>query len=151
MAYGRRKEILEYIVTKLKTINGSTSPFDSSYTFNKNLNNDVYRQVKFIDEVNSFPAVYLQGLEEIRDYQTYEFTNAALPIIIRCYDKSGSPNEDLEKLIQDIEHVLDHLPTISPDNGITDILIDEITLDEGLINPYGIGEIFMTVFYVLEK
>lgn len=151
MAFGRRKEILEYLVTHLKNINGSTSTYDSSYTYNRNLNNDVQRKLKFLDEVHSYPSIYLQGLEEFRDYQTYEFTNAALPIVIRCYEKSGSPREDLENLIQDIEHVLNHLPLISPDNGITDILIDEISTDEGLLAPNGIAEIFLTVFYVLEK
>jgi hypothetical protein len=151
MAFGRRKEVINYLITQLSEIDGNTSPFDSSYTFNINLSNKVFRGLKFFDEIDAWPAIYVHGLEELREYHTHELVNAALPMMIVCYEKSGSPQEDLEKLIQDVEHVVNHLPLISPDNGITDILIDEILLDDGLLHPFGMCEIYLTVFYQLEK
>ena len=68
MTTNRRSEIVDNIlIPELKKINGDTSTFDSSYTYKTNLFNNVFRGVKFLDEVNDFPAIYLAAGTEIRD------------------------------------------------------------------------------------
>ena len=150
MALSRRTEIIDFLVAQLKEIDKAQSGFDSSYTYNTNLFNNVFRKIKFIDEVNDFPALYLSAGTENRDFNTKSLTVATLDVTIRAYvfgeDDAQSKVDDL---IQDIEHVLYNLGDNS-DKGIFDIQIDNITADEGLIEPYGLAEIVLTIQYRLE-
>ena len=57
----RRTEIIDFLVTQLKEIDGAVSGFNSGYTYTQNLFNNVYRRVKFLDEVNDFPALYVSA------------------------------------------------------------------------------------------
>lgn len=148
MATSRRREIANELVIQLKKINGGVSTFNGSYTYNINLNSNVFRRIKFIDEVNDFPSVYLQAAEEIRIYQSHEFVEAELSVVIRSYVNTETAPQDLENLALDIEHILYNLPTTTS-LGILDITIDSISNDEGLMIPWGIGEIFITVQYEL--
>jgi len=150
MAFGRRKEIAEYMVSKLKLINGTFSNFDSSYKYLSDISHNVKRRLQFLDEINDFPHVSIQLAEESRLYNTDQFVEAELPLVVRVYVKSGSPTEDLENIAQDIEHVIYSLPN-ELNLGITDIIIDDITNDNGVIEPFGIGEVFLTVLYQLER
>lgn len=150
MAFGRRKEIANFLVEKFNLINGTFSNFNSNYKYKSNIVNKVFRRIKFIDEINAFPSAYIQISEETRIYNTDEFVEAELPVVIRVYVKSGSPTVDLENIAQDIEHVIYSLPN-ELNIGITDITIDDITNDNGVIAPFGIGEVFLTVFYQLER
>ena len=150
MPTSRRTDIVDFLVTQLKEIDKAQSSFDSSYTYNTNLFTNVFRKIKFIDEVNDFPALYLSGGTENRDFNTKSLTVATLDVTIRAYvfgeDDAQSKVDDL---IQDIEHVLYNLGDNS-DKGIFDIQIDNITADEGLIEPYGLAEIVLTIQYRLE-
>jgi len=149
MTFSRRRNIINSVVNELKNINGSVSSYDGSYTYTTSVNNKVFRRVKFLDEVNDFPSVYLQADQEVRDYQTYEFTIGLLPIIIRCYVHSSTAQQDLENLFVDIEHVIDNFPINQYD--ILDITIDSISSDNGLIEPFGIGEIEISVLYEIDR
>jgi|TARA_R110001592_G_scaffold50745_2_gene156765 hypothetical protein len=150
MPTSRRTDIVDFLVTQLKEIDKAQSSFDSSYTYNTNLFTNVFRKIKFIDEVNDFPALYLSAGTENRDFNTKSLTVATLDVTIRAYvfgeDDAQSKVDDL---IQDIEHVLYNLGDNS-DKGIFDIQIDNITADEGLIEPYGLAEIVLTIQYRLE-
>lgn len=150
MSFGKRKEIANYMVEKLKLINGTFSIFNSNYKYLSDISHNVERRLKFIDEINDFPHVSIQLAEESRIYNTDQFVEAELPLVVRIYVKSGSPQEDLENIAQDIEHVIYSLSN-ELSIGITDITIDDITNDNGVIEPFGIGEIFLTVFYQLEQ
>ena len=150
MAIGRRKSIINYLVEQLTNINGGTSTYDNAYTYVTNVNNNVYRQLKFLDEVNDYPALYLQADYETRIYESDQLTHGSLPIVIRCYVNSEDSKDELDNLSNDIEHVLYNLPS-AVHIGIIDIIIDRISSDEGLLTPYGIGEIFITVHYELDK
>jgi len=143
-----RKEITTRIITELKLINGQVSSFDSSYTYNSNLFGNVDRGFKFFDSINDFPSVYIVAGRETRTYNSQEFTEAGLPITLRIYHKSSDVQNELQNVIDDIEHVIYNL-TDSPILGIEDITIDAISTDEGLLEPYGFGEIILSVQYVL--
>ena len=146
----RRNEIVEFLVTQLKEIDGQTSGFSASYTYGNNLFNNVFRKLKFLDEVNDFPDIYLSAGTEIRDFNSKNLTLATLDATIRAYVFGEDNSQDLsDSLVQDIEHVIYNLAD-SPDKGIFDIQIENITADEGLIEPYGLAEIILTVQYRIE-
>lgn len=146
----RRKEIVEFLVTQLKEIDGQSSGFSASYTYNHNLYENVYRKLKFLDEVNDFPALYVSAGTEFRNFNSKSLTVATLDVTIRAYvygeDDSQSQADDL---VQDVEHVIYSLED-SPDKGILDITIDNISTDEGLAVPYGLAEIELTIVYRLD-
>ena len=144
----RRTQITEFIISNLKKINGEESTFDTSYGYNTNLSGNVYRGIKFIDEINDFPAIYVQTDEEARIYNTLGATEAELLIVLRCYCQTENPVRFMENLTQDIEHVVYHLPHVS-DLQIKDILISSISTDGGLLDPYGLNEIVLVVSYEL--
>lgn len=150
MTTNRRTEIVEFLVTRLKEIDGGTSPYDNTYQFNHNLFNNVYRKIRFLDEVNDFPSLYLAAGTEIRNFQSENLTVATLSVIIRAYvygeDNAQSTADDL---VQDIEHIVYTLGD-NPEKGILDITIENIAADEGLAFPYGIAEVELSVVYRLE-
>ena len=149
MANSRRRDIVNFLVTELKKIDGDSSTFDDSYTYNHDLANNVFRQLKFIDEVNDFPALYLSAGAETRDYQTQGFTLANLPIVIRCYIKQEDALNHLENLAEDVEHVIYGISSQS-DKGILQFSISNISTDEGLLEPLWVGEVFLNDVYEIE-
>ena len=147
----RRTEIVDLLVTNLKNIDGGTSSYDASYTYTQNLFNNVYRKIKFLDEVNDFPALYLSAGTEIRDFNSLSLTVATLDVTIRAYVYGEDNSQSLaDDLIQDIEHVIYSLGD-NPDKGVQDITIDSITVDEGLVEPYGLAEVILQIAYRLEN
>ena len=146
----RRKEIVEFLVTELKKIDGQTSTFNVSYTYSNNLFNNVFRKLKFLDEVNDFPAIYISAGTEIRDFESKSLTVATLDVTIRAYVFGEDNSQSLsDSLVQDIEHVVYSLGD-NPDKGILDITIDNISTDEGLVTPYGLAEVQLTTVYRLD-
>jgi hypothetical protein len=150
MIFNRRTEIVNYLVERLKSINGDVSPYDTSYQFNTNVFNNVYRKIKYLDEVNDFPSLYLSAGTEIRNFESQSLTVATLSIIIRAY-VYGEDNSQTaaDALVDDIEHVIYAIGD-EPEKGILDITIESITQDEGLAAPYGIAEVELSVVYRLE-
>lgn len=150
MIFNRRTEIVNYLIERLKNIDGDISPYDNSYQFKLNIFNNAYRKIKFLDEVNDFPSIYLSAGTEIRNFQSENLTVATLTVIIRAYVYGEDNSQSLaDDLVQDIEHVIYHIGD-NPDKGILDITIENITEDEGLAFPYGIAEIELSVVYRLE-
>ena len=107
MATSRRTEIINFLVTELKKIDGGTSTFNSDYTYNTNLFNNVERKLKFLDEINDFPSLYIAGGTEIREFNSENLTTATLDATIRAYVFSEDNSQsDIDNLVQDIEHVI---------------------------------------------
>jgi hypothetical protein len=146
----RRKEIVEFIVTQLKEIDGESSDFNPSYTYVNNLFNNVFRKLKFLDEVNDFPSIYVSAGTEIRDFNSKSLTVGVLDVTIRAYVFGEDNSQSLsDSLVQDIEHVIYSLGD-NPDKGILDITIDNISTDEGLATPYGLAEVELTIVYRID-
>lgn len=137
-----RTAITDLLVSSLQNINGSTSPFDSSYTFNTNLHNNVYRGFKFIDEINDFPSLYIVSEIEYRIYNTALFTEAVVESVIRCYLHDEDAAVTINGLVQDIEHIIYSIPA-HPELKLQDITMSNIITDKGLLHPYGMAEIFL--------
>jgi len=142
----RRTSIVKAIADKLKLLN-------STGIYKTNLFQNSYAKLKFWDEVNDFPCVYVTPGSEQRQYLPSQFTWGFLGICIKVYCKGDDAQEQLELLLADIEHVIDNNRVLVYDTvnnyETTEILIQEITTDEGLLAPYAIGEINLQVRYEL--
>ena len=150
MAVSRRKEITDLIITELKKINAGESTFNSSYTYNTNLFNNVFRGMTFLDEVNDFPALYVVAGTESRTFNSNNLTTATLDITLRLYVYGQDNSQQLaDESVQDVEHVIYHIGD-NPAKGLLDITIDSISTDEGLAAPYGLAEIALIVNYRIE-
>ena len=145
MATSRRRDIANFLVGELKKIDGGVSTFDSSYTYQVNLFDNVFRRLKFLDEINDFPSVYLQAGTENRIYDSKGLTTSTLDFMLRVYVHTETAVEELESTMQDIEFVIYNMDT--EQYGIMDVQVASMSTDEGLLDPYGIGEVGVTVQY----
>lgn len=140
-----RTKIAKALAEKLKLIDGSTG-------YTTNLFNNAYSKLKFWDEVSDFPAVYMSTGSETRDYLPGGFKWAFLGISLKVYVKGEDPAQQLEDLLEDVEKIIDTNRTLvydstTPGAQTTEILINSIVTDEGLLEPYGVGEVNITVQY----
>lgn len=141
----KRVSIVKALAEVFKTIDG-TSPYTT------NLTNNSYPKLKFWDEVNDFPAVYVHPTGETRDYLPGGFAWGLLGVCVKVYVKSEDESqEQLEALLSDLETCVDLNRTLVYDAtnqyGTTEIEIQSITTDEGLLAPYAVGEIILQVRY----
>lgn len=142
----KRTSIIKALTEKLKTINGQ-APYKT------NLFNNAYAKLKFWDEVSDFPAVYLTPGSEMREYHPGDFAWGFLNISIKLYCRGESAQDELETLLEDVEHCVDSNRNLVYDtitgHDTTEILIQSITTDEGLLAPYAVGEINLQVRYAI--
>ena len=142
----RRQGIVNAIVTKLKTIDGSGQ-------FHMNLSEQVEPRLKFWDEVDEFPAIHVNAGRETREYLTGGVKNRFLIVTLRCYVNEEDAVDALDALLEDVETVLeDNSSTTYTDKlGVTQsiqqITIISIETDEGVLEPMGVGEITIEVRY----
>lgn len=142
----KRTSIAKALVAKLNGING-IAPYTN------NLYSNAHAKLKFWDEVQSFPAVYLTPGSEQREYLPSGFTWGYLGIALKVYCKGDEAQEELETLLEDIETCIDANRVLVYDAvkryETTEILIQSITTDEGLLAPYAVGEINLQVRYAI--
>jgi hypothetical protein len=142
----RRSSIVEALVRELKKIDGSGD-------FLINLFENVHPRLKFWDEVDSFPAVHLNAGTESREYSPDGYRDRYLNITIRLYVQEEDAVSALDKLIEDVETVietkgrLDYVDKQGNTQYTHDILIVSIDTDEGVLEPLGVGEILVQVHY----
>lgn len=142
----RRTSIVKALAEKLKVIDGTGS-------YKSNLYNNSYPKLKFWDEVQDFPCVYMSPGSESREYQLSAFTWGYLGISLKAYCKGEDSQQLLEDLLEDLENVIDANRVLVYDEALgyetTEILITSITTDEGLLAPYAVGEINLQVRYAI--
>lgn len=140
----RRTSIVKAISEKLKLIDGN-SPYST------NVWGNVEPKLRFWDEVNQFPAIYVTPGTEVREYHPSDFTWGFLNACIKVYVKGDDAQEQLEMLLEDCEKLIDANRVLEYDEvnkyQTTEILITSITTDEGLLAPYGVGEINLQIRY----
>lgn len=143
---GRRQSIVNALVTKLKLIDGTGDYLSNVYK-------NVHPRLKFWDEVEEFPAIHLNAGTESRDYQGGGFKDRYLSITVRIYVNEEDSVEALDMLLEDIETSLELNSRLSyiDRQGTTQttqqISIVSISTDEGVLEPYGVGEILVEVRY----
>jgi hypothetical protein len=138
-----RSLINSAIINSLKRIDGRTSPYVPSYEFKTDLHENVYKGLVYIDEINDFPSIYVtSGLEE-RIYNTSKLTEAVVSTAIRCYIYGEDSQQQVNDIISDVEHVI-YASKFDTSLQLQNITIKEILTDSGLLEPYGMAEIFLT-------
>lgn len=139
-----RASITSALVEALKGIDGSSN-------FQSNVFNNVKNKLIFWDEVNDFPFICVVPGSESREYLPGDFKWGYLNISLKLYTKGETPLEDLEKLLDDVENIVDSnrvlLYDATNNRRTTEILVSSIVTDEGLLAPYGVGEINLQVRY----
>lgn len=143
----KRTSIVTALAEKFKLIDGTDG-------YKTNLSNNSYPKLKFWDEVQDFPAVYLTAGTEMREYHPSGFTWGFLGISVKVYVRDpDDAQQQLEDLLDDLERTIDANRVLVYDttNNLetTEILVQSITTDEGLLRPYGVGEINLQVRYAL--
>lgn len=143
----RRTSIVVALCEKFKSIDGTG-------VYKTNLFNNAYPKLKFWDEVNDFPSVYAVAGTELREYLPSDFTWGFLNISIKVYVRSeDNAQGELEDLLADLEACVDANRVLVYDAEknleTTEILVQSITTDEGLLAPFGVGEINLQVRYAL--
>lgn len=142
----RRQSIVGALVTKLKEINGTG-------TYLTNLHENVHPRLKFWDEVEEFPAVHMNAGSESREYQGGGYKDRFLSVTIRCYVNEEDAVDALDKLLEDVETALESNSTLTyydrtgTEQSTHQITIVSIDTDEGVLEPYGVGEILIEVRY----
>ncbi len=72
---------------------------------------------------------------------------------MKIYTKGEFAQDQLEDLLEDVEHVITSNRVLVYDDinnyETTEILVTSITTDEGLLAPYAVGEINLRVQYVV--
>jgi len=142
----RRQSIVDALVEALKTIDGTGE-------FYTNVYNNVSPRLKFWDEIDDFPAIHLNAGSERREYQGGGYRDRFLSVVIRCYVKEEDAIEALDKLLEDTETVLElnsrleYLDKLGSRQYTHQISLISIDTDEGVLEPYGVGEILVEVRY----
>ena len=140
----RRTSIIKALTEKLKLINGQ-APYQI------NLFQNAYAKLKFWDEVDDFPSVYCTPGSEQREYMPGDFAWGHLGVCVKVYCRGEDAQEQLEQLLEDLERCIDSNRVLVYDVAkayeTTEILIQSITTDEGLLAPYAVGEINLQVRY----
>lgn len=142
----RRQGIVDALVTKLKGINGSGD-------FLTNVFENVSPRLKFWDEVEDFPSLHLNAGSESREYQGAGYKDRFLSITVRMYVKEEDAVDALDKLIEDVETVIEdnsRLAYTDKQNKTQytqQITVVSIDTDEGVLEPFGVGEMLLEVRY----
>jgi hypothetical protein len=141
----KRTHILKALSEKFKEIDGTG-------IYSTDIAGNSFPKLKFWDEVQDFPCVYLSPGTETREYHPSGFSWGYLIVCIKCYVRSEDEAQDqLELLLEDVEKCVDanRVLVYDQDNNLetTEILVQSITTDEGLLTPYGVGEIYIQVRY----
>jgi hypothetical protein len=146
-----RSSVCKALANELKSVlNGTGDYLTDSY-------GNISNKVMHFSNVPDFPYISVTPGTEIREDQPSNFTWGFLTVNIRIYveDEEDAQGE-LETVISDIEHFLDRninldyeveRPSGKVSGTTTDITINSITTDEGLLTPRGLGEIAVTVRY----
>lgn len=142
----RRSSIVEALVDKLKTISHANG-------YSTDLGQQAYSRMKFWDEISEFPCVCVVAGAETIVHQGGGYKDRFLDVTLRAYVNEEESVEALEKLLEDIEFIIDnngrlaYLDTKGTLGTTRDIIITFIDTDQGALAPLGVGEMTLQVKY----
>ena len=141
-----RSNIVDSLVTLLNGIDGTG-------TYSCNMFNNATKRLVFWDEVVDFPHISVVAGSEQREYLPGGFKWGNLSIDLKIYVQDEDPIQALELLMQDIERLIDANNEIDygGNNTTQELRITSIETDEGLLAPYGVGEISLQVLYEVQN
>lgn len=142
----RRGSIVEALTNKLKLISLANG-------YSTDLGGQAFPRMRFWDEITEFPCICISAGPETIVHQGGGMKDRYLDIILRAYVQDESPTEALERLLEDIELIIDNNGRLayidsSGIQGMTrDIIITFIDTDQGALAPLGVGEMTLQVKY----
>lgn len=142
----RRSSIVEALTDKLKSISLTNG-------YSTDLGEQAYPRMKFWDEISEFPCVCLVAGPESIVHQGGGFKDRYLDIILRAYVNDEDSILALERLLEDIELIIDrngrlaYVDSSGNTDSTRDIIITLIDTDQGALSPLGIGEMTLQVKY----
>ena len=140
----RRSSILKALAESFKVIDG-TAPYKT------NIYGNSFPYLKFWDEISNFSSIYMSPGMEAREYLPGGFKWGYINVSLKLYVKGDDAQILLEDLLEDVERVIDSNQVLvyDTDNNYetTDMNIQSITTDEGLLAPYGVGEVNIQIRY----
>ena len=142
----RRSAIANSLVDLLKEIDGTGD-------YLSDVGGNVLPKLQFWDEIEEFPAIRVTSGLERRVYQGGGYKDRFLSVTVRCYVKDEEPIAALERLLEDVETVIEqngrlaYLDSRGVPQFTHDITIVSIDTDEGALDPLGVGEILLQVHY----
>lgn len=142
----RRSSIVEALTDKLKSISLSNG-------YSTDLGEQAYPRMRFWDEISEFPCVCLVAGPESIVHQGGGAKDRYLDIILRAYVNDEETIIALERLLEDIELIIDrngrlaYVDSSGNTDSTRDIIITLIDTDQGALSPLGIGEMTLQVKY----
>ena len=142
----RRSSIVEALTDKFKSISLTNG-------YSTDLGEQAFPRMRFWDEISEFPCVCLVAGPESIVHQGGGFKDRYLDIVLRAYVNEEDSIIALERLLEDIELILDKNGRLayvdsSGNTGTTrDIIITLIDTDQGALAPLGVGEMTLQVKY----
>jgi len=122
-----------------------------------NMYSNITNRVVHLANVPDYPYMSVTPGPERREDQPSNFTWGFLTVNIRIYvSNEDDAQGELETIISDVEAFLDEninvaftvtRPSGDVDGETTDITIESIQTDEGILDPKGLAEIVVTVRY----
>lgn len=153
----RRTSAINAIVEELKRINGTLDSrvglLRSPYQYKNNVFNNVFRRMKFLEDINDFPTILVIPETENRVHSGSGERFGTYNIRIRGYVRGdGETIELAEDLADDIEFIVEsiHNLEISTTHCIIDVRTLSLTTDDGLLSPFGLCDIVVEVAYQIE-
>ena len=105
-----------------------------------------YRGMRFLHEVNSFPAFYVHAGAESRVHISDGVRYGLIEVSIRGYQWSDSL-DSIETFARDIESAVDSFYT-SNRELVEEARVTSLSTDEGTLSPYGAVDLSVTVLYI---
>lgn len=142
----RRSSIIEALTDKLKAISYANG-------YSTDLGEQAYSKMRFWDEIQEFPCICLVAGPESIVHQGAGMKDRYLDVTLRVYVNEEDPTLALEKLLEDVELIIDRNGRLayvdsSGNIGTTrDIIITHIDTDQGALAPLGVGEMTLQVKY----
>lgn len=120
-----------------------------SQVYSTNLYGNVESRLKFWDEVNDYPTACISSGGESREYHPGGFKWGFVSVNIKIYVNAENSEDQLESILTDLELFIDNNQEVEYASGkkTTEILINSILTDEGLLAPLGVGDISLMVRY----
>ena len=149
-----RNSIVNGLATLIKTQMDGTRPTK----YHTNIYENVFSMSKQFSQIKDYPAITVTPGPESFEYLPSKQRWSFLRVYVRAYVKDElEAGAKLELLIEDIKNLIDEFDsiayTISKPDGTevnlytTQSTLNEISTDEGLLAPLGIGEIILTIRY----
>ena len=136
----RRKQIIDGFVTEL----GQTPAVDAS---------NVHKRFKFLDELNDFPSLCFVAGSERREQLGANRRLGTIDVALRGYVFDENNVDKAEILAQNVESKVDSFSAnvAARANGVSDARVTSFRTDEGLLQPYGVADLEIQIFYDLEE